>query len=89
MDSNQTEWIVYLAVCSDGTIYTGITTDLVRREHEHNHTKRGAKYTRSRRPVKLYKVQRASNKSDASKIEANIKKMNRNCKEEIIFNLSS
>jgi putative endonuclease len=72
----ESRWIVYLALCSDGSIYTGITTDLERREHEHNHTKRGAKYTRSRRPVELYEISRHENRSLASKEEAKIKKMN-------------
>ena len=39
--------------CADRSLYTGITTDLKRRLQEHNSSKRGAKYTRSRRPVSL------------------------------------
>ena len=46
-------WHLYVVRCSDGTLYTGVTTDLDRRLHEHNVTKRGAKYTRTRRPVEL------------------------------------
>jgi predicted GIY-YIG superfamily endonuclease len=47
-----TLWYCYLARCCDGSLYVGITTDLHRRMAEHN-AGRGAKYTRSRRPVTL------------------------------------
>lgn len=46
-------WTVYMVRCKDGSLYTGITTDLHRRLQEHNSSKKGAKYTRSRRPVSL------------------------------------
>ena len=46
-------YYLYILKCSDGTLYTGITVDLKRRVGEHNTSKLGAKYTRSRRPVKL------------------------------------
>ena len=44
---------VYMLRCSDGSLYTGYTTDPERRVKEHNEGKNGAKATRSRRPVKL------------------------------------
>ncbi|MDH3599927.1 MAG: GIY-YIG nuclease family protein, partial [Candidatus Tectomicrobia bacterium] len=47
-------WYCYLARCRDDSLYAGTTTDLNRREEEHNQGKR-AKYTRSRRPVTLAK----------------------------------
>ncbi len=43
----------YILRCSDGTLYTGWTTDLKRRVKEHNSEELGAKYTRARRPCKL------------------------------------
>jgi putative endonuclease len=46
-------WYVYILECKDKTFYTGITTDLERRIKEHNNSLLGAKYTKSRRPVKL------------------------------------
>ena len=46
------EYFVYLLQCADGTLYTGFTTDLKRREAVHNAGK-GAKYTRSRLPVRM------------------------------------
>jgi putative endonuclease len=69
---------VYILECADGTLYTGITTDLERRIEEHNGSEKGAKYTRSRRPVKLVFEESFKNRSDASKREYHIKKkMNR------------
>ena len=53
MESKQIEWWVYLVSCSDGSLYTGITTNVERRISEHNTSKKGAKYTRNKRPVRL------------------------------------
>ena len=61
--------------CSDGTIYTGITTDLKRRLYEHNHTTKGAKYTRIRRPVKLVWSRQSENRKTAMQEERKIKKL--------------
>jgi len=74
-DGSNSIWVVYFAICSDGSIYTGITTDLARREHEHNHTSKGAKYTRSRRPVKLIEIERFYNLSNALIEEKKLKKL--------------
>lgn len=53
-------WACYMLRCADNSLYTGITTDMPRRLREHSGvggSKRGAKYTRTRRPVRLvYKV---------------------------------
>jgi len=64
--------------CADGSLYTGITTDLERRLAEHNGDgPAGARYTRSRRPVQLVYREAASNRSDASQREAAIKRQDR------------
>jgi len=60
--------------CADGTLYTGIATDIERRIDEHNHSPKGAKYTRTRRPVKLVYTEKYSDRSTASKREYEIKK---------------
>jgi len=60
--------------CADGTLYTGIATDLERRLEEHNHSPKGAKYTRTRRPVKLVYTEEYADRSAASKREYEIKK---------------
>ena len=64
--------------CADGSLYTGITTDLDRRLAEHNGDgPAGARYTRSRRPVQLVYSEAASNRSNASQREAAIKQLDR------------
>ncbi len=74
-------WYVYILRCADGTLYTGVTTDLARRLREHNAGGRlGARYTRARRPVVLIHQETADNRSAASKREAAIKKLPRDAK---------
>ncbi|WP_297431445.1 GIY-YIG nuclease family protein [Sulfurimonas sp.] len=68
-------YFVYMVKCSDNTLYTGITTDLQRRVQEHNESKKGAKYTRLRRPVRLVYSEECQDRSSASKREAAIKKL--------------
>ena len=71
------EWWVYIVACSDESLYTGITTDRERRIAEHNDSKKGAKYTRNRRPVNLVYSEMHPNRSTASKREYEIKKLSR------------
>lgn len=78
-------YFVYSLLCADGTIYTGITTDLDRRVGEHNSSKLGAKYTRSRRPLKLIYQKQFATRSEAQVEEARIKKLKRSDKEKLIF----
>lgn len=66
-------WYVYIVECKDCSLYTGITNDIARRVHEHNNSKRGAKYTRSRRPVKLVAHCLVKDKSAALRLEHKIK----------------
>ena len=77
-------WYVYLLRCNDNSLYAGITTDISRRLHQHNHTKLGAKYTRAKRPVTLVFLETASNKSTASKREYQLKKLTKTAKEELV-----
>lgn len=69
-------WYVYILECSDGTLYTGITTDLNKRIKTHNNGK-GAKYTRTRIPVVLRASFEATDRSHASKEEYRIKQLSR------------
>jgi putative endonuclease len=78
-------YYLYILKCADKTLYTGITTDLKRRLIEHNSTKLGAKYTSSRRPVKIVFSRRFKNRSNASKEEARIKKLKRGDKLKLIL----
>ncbi|MCD8340782.1 MAG: GIY-YIG nuclease family protein [Clostridiales bacterium] len=67
---------VYMARCADGTLYTGYTTDLSRRERAHN-AGTGAKYTRSRRPVQLVWAEQCPDKSAALRREWAVKRLTR------------
>lgn len=69
----ESSYYVYMVECSDGTYYTGITTDIKRRIEEHNTSEKGAKYTRTRRPVRLVYSEEYPDRSSASKREWEIK----------------
>ena len=77
-------WWVYVVECNDGTLYTGISTDVTRRVRDHNSNTRGAKYTRPRRPVKLATSFAAGTHSQALKQEAIFKKLSRKRKLQFI-----
>ena len=80
-------YYVYMLRCEDNSIYTGITVDVERRIKEHfNKNKKCAKYTSSHQAKKLEAVWETENKSLASKLEFNIKKLKKIEKEEIILN---
>ena len=78
-------WYVYVLQCSDGSYYTGVTKDIKRRLNEHNNSKRGAKYTRTRRPVKLVYFSEYDSRSSAQKAEHAFKKLSRMRKAGIIY----
>ena len=77
-------WYLYVLLCADGTYYTGVTTDTKRRLHEHNATKRGAKYTKVRRPVKLVYEMDFINRSAVQRAEYKFKRLTRGQKIKII-----
>jgi hypoxanthine-DNA glycosylase len=79
----QTGSTVYILECSDGTLYSGWTNDLEARIATHNAGK-GAKYTRSRLPVKLVHSEPARTKSEALKREQELKRMTRAQKLDLI-----
>lgn len=74
---------IYVLECSDGSLYTGYTTDVQRRLEEHN-SGEGAKYTRGRLPVKLRHQESFKSRSLAQKREYEIKQLPRTKKEELI-----
>jgi putative endonuclease len=76
-------WFIYIIQCSDESLYTGITTDISRRLKEHN-TKKGAFYTQNKTPVRLVYHEPMANQSEARKREAEIKKLTRKQKLELI-----
>ena len=74
---------VYVVECSDGTLYTGYTTDVERRVEEHN-AGEGAKYTRGRTPVKVVHTEEFEDRGEAMSREATIKDMSREEKEGLV-----
>ncbi len=77
-------WYVYMVICNDQTIYTGITLDVQKRIAEHNNGASGAKYTRSRRPVSLAYLEEFPDRSSASSREYQLKKRSRQQKLQLI-----
>ena len=73
----------YLVECADKSLYCGWTNHLEKRIKAHNEGK-GAKYTKSRRPVRLVYAEILPTKEEAMKREAAIKKMSRKDKEELV-----
>ena len=76
-------WYLYILRCGDGTLYTGITTDVEKRLEQHR-TGKGAKYTRGRGPLELVYQETCLDHSQALKREAAIKRMSRQKKEILI-----
>lgn len=78
-------WFVYILCCADDTLYTGVTTDPVRRLREHNGEIRGgARYTRCRQPVAMIWQESQPNRSEACKREAQLKRLPRAAKLRLI-----
>lgn len=72
-------WTVYLLRCRDGSLYTGITSDLARRLARHRAGMASA-YTRARRPLRLVYTERQPSRSAALRREAALKRLSRAAK---------
>ena len=89
-EPSQHKWWVYIIETAKGAYYTGITTDIARRWTEHSgepsaHSKsKGAKYFRSQAPKEFVYLERGHDRSTASKREAEIKKLNRKDKIQLV-----
>ncbi|OGQ95645.1 MAG: hypothetical protein A2521_17255 [Deltaproteobacteria bacterium RIFOXYD12_FULL_57_12] len=68
-------WYMYVVLCRDGTLYTGITKDMEKRVLAHNTALKGARYTRSRRPVTLVYSEKFPSRSAAASREYQLKQM--------------
>lgn len=79
----EAQWYLYILRCGDGSLYTGITTDVARRLDAHRSGK-GAKYTRGRMPLSLVYQERCTDHSQALKRELEIKALPRQEKEKLI-----
>jgi putative endonuclease len=77
-------WMVYMIAASDGSLYTGITTDMARRWREHCSGSRGARYFRGRSPQRIVYLEPSVDRSSASQREAQIKRLTRTQKQVLI-----
>ena len=84
-------YFFYILRCSDNSLYCGITTDLARRVAEHNEKKgiSSAKYTRSRRPVRLVYSEEYESMAEAMKREREVKRMKKEEKEKLVIQLNN
>lgn len=79
------DWYLYLVRCRDGSLYTGITTDVARRFVEHQgNGNTGAKYLRGRRPLVLVFQKKVGSRSLALAVENKVKKLSKARKEKLI-----
>jgi len=79
------KWFVYIVKCQDGSLYTGVTTDIKRRISEHNSDdKKGAKSLRGKRPVHLVYTEAFQTQTEACKREIAIKNWKRKYKLKLI-----
>ncbi len=78
-----TKWKVYIILCSDSSLYTGITTDIERRFRQHKEGT-GAKFFRGRQPLRVVYLESGHCRSSATRRETQIKAMNRLDKESLI-----
>jgi len=76
-------WMVYIILCTDDSLYTGITTDMERRFQQHDN-QTGAKYFRGRKPRRLVYLERGHSRSSASQREAGIKRLSRTGKQQLL-----
>jgi putative endonuclease len=78
------EYSIYIVRCNDGTLYTGIATDVERRIEEHQAGPRGAKYLRGKGPLRLEFSEMIGDRSTAQQCEYRVKRLERERKEALI-----
>jgi putative endonuclease len=83
-----TNWFLYMILCSDDSLYTGITTDVERRFHQHAGG-RGARYFRGRRPLRIVYLEDGHTRSSASSREYQIKRMTKAKKVILRFSIAN
>ena len=79
-----THWSVYIIRCDDGTLYTGVSTDVERRFREHLGQPRGATFFNGRKPLEVAWREGGHSRSSAGRREAAIKKLSREAKLRLI-----
>lgn len=78
------DWLVYIIRASDDTLYTGITTDIVRRWRQHSGGVGGARFFRGRKPTQLVYLESGHDRASASRREVAIKKLTRQQKQALL-----
>ncbi len=78
------EYSLYIVRCGDGSLYTGIATDIERRLREHEDGKRGSRYLRGRGPLRLEFSAPLGDRSRAQQFEHRVKRLGREQKEQLI-----
>lgn len=81
---NTPDWFVYIIEASDGSLYTGVTTDVERRFAEHCSSNRGARFFRGRKPLAVVYTETHPDRSSALRREAAIKQLTRERKLKLI-----
>jgi len=76
-DVAASDFSLYIVRCADGTLYTGIATDVSKRVAEHEASPRGAKYLRGKGPLQLVFSEAAGDRASASQLEYRVKKLSR------------
>ncbi|GAB4265649.1 MAG: hypothetical protein Kow0065_16480 [Methylomicrobium sp.] len=71
------QWFVYMILCSDDSLYTGITTDMERRFRQHSSSRLGAKFFRGRAPKQVVYLESGHDRRSAAQREVAIKKLSR------------
>lgn len=86
---SESVWLLYLIRCADGSLYTGITTDVERRLREHrdeNGAGLGAKFLRGKQPLTLVYQTLLPNRSEALRLEYRVKQLSKADKEALVAN---
>lgn len=83
------EYSLYIVRCGDGSLYTGIATDVDRRVREHEEGKRGSRYLRGRGPLRLEFSEPLGSRGRAQRFEYRVKQLEREQKEELIAGRST
>jgi len=76
-------WYLYLVRCNDGSLYTGISTDVARRIEAHS-SNRGARRLRGRGPLELVYSYPLGDRSKAQRVEYRVKRLSRGAKERLV-----
>ncbi|WP_245579514.1 GIY-YIG nuclease family protein [Aliagarivorans taiwanensis] len=81
---SEENWSVYMIRTRHGHLYTGITNDVERRFHSHQHASQGAKFLKGKGPLLLVFQQKVGSKSQAARYEYRIKRLPKRCKESLV-----